>query len=357
MALLIFYVSLALGVSFLCSIMEAVLLSVSPSYVAGQVEEGGAYGLALAKMKKDVDRPLAAILSLNTIAHTVGAAGAGAQAAAVFGNAYLGAASAVLTFLILVVSEIIPKTLGALYWRGLAPAVIRVLRPTIWLMWPLVKLAEGLTWLMSRGKAEGSIRRDEFPALADVGVKEGVLHKDESRIMRSLLRFGELTVADVMTPRTVVFALEQDLTVDSVLRDHPVMSFSRIPIFDGNIDTITGHVLRYDMLHSAVEGEREASLSALKRPILSIRSNVSLREFLDLLMRERAHMAIVVGEYGGTQGVVTLEDALETLIGHEIVDEADTVEDMRQLARQQWKERREAMGLEIPEKGSAGQSQ
>lgn len=346
MGLLIFYVVLALGVSFLCSIMEAVLLSVSPSYVAGRVEEGGSYGHALAEMKKDVDRPLAAILSLNTIAHTVGAAGAGAQAAAVFGNAYLGAASAVLTFLILVVSEIIPKTLGALYWRGLAPFVVRILRPTIWLMWPLVKLAQGLTWLMSRGKIEGTVRRDEFPALADVGVQEGVLHEDESRIMRSLLRFGELTVSDVMTPRTVVFALDENQSVDEVLQAHPDISFSRIPVFDTAIDTVTGHVLRYDMLHAAVQKEGETRLADLKRPIKSVRSDVALRELLEMLTRERSHMAIVVGEYGGLQGVVTLEDALETLIGLEIMDEADTVQDMRQLARQKWDDRRAAMGLE-----------
>ncbi|MDX1739802.1 MAG: CNNM domain-containing protein, partial [Rhodothermales bacterium] len=207
MTLLIVYVALALGVSFLCSIMEAVLLSVTPSFVARMEKERGMIGRKLASMKRNIDRPLAAILSLNTIAHTVGAAGAGAQAAVVFGNAYVGVASAILTFLILVLSEIIPKTLGALYWRGLTPAVVRILVPTIWTMWPLVKMAEGITVLLTRGRKKVTMHREEFQALADVGVREGVLQERESQMLRSLLRFADLSAVDIMTPRTVVFAL------------------------------------------------------------------------------------------------------------------------------------------------------
>lgn len=340
MALLIFYVALALGISFLCSVMEAVLLSVSPAYVAIAKEEGTPVGLKLAEFKKDVDRPLAAILSLNTIAHTVGAAGAGAQAAVVFGSAYLGAASAVLTILILVVSEIIPKTLGALYWRGLAPSVVRLLTPTMWSMWPLVKLAQGLTYLLSRGKVHGAMRREEFPALAQVGVEEGVLHAEEARIMRSLLKFGELTVADVMTPRTVVSAVEGSLTAGQVLEAHPKLVFSRLPVFDGDLDHITGLVLRKDILLALANDRHSATMDELKRPVASVPADTGLRAIMSQLTESRSHMAIVVGEYGGLLGVVTLEDAIETMIGLEIMDEGDTVEDMRQFARQRWEVRR-----------------
>ena len=346
MALLIFYVSLALGVSFLCSVMEAVLLTVSPSYVARLAETRPGIGKRLEVMKKDVDRPLAAILSLNTIAHTVGAAGAGAQAAVVFGSAYLGVASGVLTFLILVISEIIPKTLGALYWRGLAPMVVRMLAPTIWLMWPLVKMAEGLTYLMSRGRDRQGIRRDEFPALADVGVREGVLHEDESRMMRSMLRFAELSVADVMTPRTVVFALSGDQTVEQATADHSAIPFSRIPVFGASIDHVDGILLRHDLVLAAARGELSRKVGELKIPVQTVPGNMGLREVLELLTRERSHMAVVVGQYGGTLGVVTMEDVIETLIGLEIMDEADTVEDMRALARQKWEERARRMGID-----------
>jgi CBS domain containing-hemolysin-like protein len=249
----------------------------------------------------------------------------------------------VLTFLILVFSEIVPKTLGALYWRGLAPVVVRLLTPTIWLMWPLVKMAEGITWLISQGRDHGTIRRDEFPALADAGVREGVLHAVESRIMRSLLRFGELTVADIMTPRTVVFALQQDQTVGDVLREHPNMVFSRIPIYGDSIDDVQGQVLRVDVLLAAAQGRLDQKLASLRRPISSVEADLPLRDLLDQLTADRSHIVLVVDSYGGLQGVVTLEDALETLIGLEIMDEADKVEDMRALAREKWEERRKRL--------------
>jgi magnesium and cobalt exporter, CNNM family len=346
MVLLLFYVSLALGVSFLCSIMEAVLLSVSPSFVARFAAEGTAVGRQLEALKKEVDRPLAAILSLNTIAHTVGAAGAGAQAATVFGSAFLGLASGILTFLILVFSEIIPKTLGALYWRSLTPTVVRILVPIMWAMWPLVKMAQGLTFLMSRGKTGGTMRRDEFPALADVGVREGVLHAEESRMVRSLLQFGELRVEDVMTPRTVLFALPSSSTVGEVLESNPRITFSRVPIYGESIDEVSGLVLRHDLLLAAARNETSTTLNSLRRDIMTVSPSLGLRTLLDKLRSARSHMALVVSEYGGTMGVVTLEDAIETLIGLEIMDEVDTVEDMRVLARQKWRDRALEMGID-----------
>ena len=346
MALLIFYVALALGVSFLCSILEAVLLSVSPSYVAGMAQEGTKVGKTLERLKEDVDRPLAAILSLNTIAHTVGAAGAGAQAAVVFGSAALGVASAILTFLMLVVSEIIPKTVGALYWRSLTPVVVRLLVPTIWLMYPLVKLAEGLTKLIARGNKPATMRRDEFPALAEVGVKQGVLHADESRMLSSLLRFAGLKARDIMTPRTVIFAFDEEATVHDALETSTNLRFSRIPVYSGGLDHVTGFVLKTDLLLAAANGQGGSRVGDHKRELAAVTDSVGLRDLFERLTAERLHIALVVDEYGGTAGVVTLEDVVETLLGMEIVDEEDAVTDMQALARRKWKERRESLGLD-----------
>lgn len=345
MALLIFYVALALGISFLCSVMEAVLLSVTPSYVAQLERQGEALGQRLRALKDDVDRPLAAILSLNTIAHTVGAAGAGAQAAAVFGDTYVGVISAVLTFLILVVSEIIPKTLGALYWRQLAPSVVRILVPALWLMWPLVKMAQGLTRLLSHGKRRVLISREEFTALAELGTSEGVFDKDESRILKNLFRFPEIRTRDIMTPRTVIFALPEDQTVVEALAQHENIRFSRIPVYGKNLDDIKGFVLKSELLLAAAQQNGQARLGDLQRPVPVVQGDLRLPKLLEQLLGDQRHMALVVGEYGGTAGLVTLEDIVETLLGLEIVDEADTVQDMQAFARKNWKERARQLGL------------
>ena len=352
MALLIFYVVLALGVSFLCSIMEAVLLSVSPSFVAQMEQQRGLLGSKLRAFKDDIDRPLAAILSLNTIAHTVGAAGAGAQAASIFGDVYVGVISAVLTFLILVLSEIIPKTLGAIYWRQLTPPVIRLLVPTMWAMWPLVKLAQGLTRLLARGKEKVLVSREEFTALAELGAQEGVFDEDESRIMRNLFRFGQIRTRDIMTPRTVVFALPQAQTVGETLAAHPELRFSRIPVYDKDRDDITGFILKSDLLLHAVQQQTDAALADFKRSILVVGGSLLLRDLFGQLMNDQVHVALVVDEYGGTAGLVTLEDLVETLLGLEIVDEADAVQDMQEWARQQWRKRAQRLGI-LTDEGEA----
>ena len=339
MALLIFYVALALGISFLCSIMEAVLLTVTPSFVAQAEAERGAPGRKLAELKKDVDRPLAAILSLNTIAHTVGAAGAGAQATVVFGNEYIGVASGVLTLLILVVSEIIPKTLGALYWRSLALMVTRILVRIMWLMWPLVKFAQGLTRLLARGRKTVTIHRDEFAALAQIGVKEGVLDEHESRMLANLFAFSELTARDIMTPRTVIFALSKERTVGDVLDEVSSAGFSRIPVFAADKDHVQGFVLKSEILLCAARSENDMTLSKLMKPITAVAETTPVRRLFELLIEDRTHVAVVVGEYGGTSGLVTLEDIVETLLGMEIVDEGDSVEDMQHHARERWRKR------------------
>ncbi len=348
MGLLVFYLLLALCVSFLCSIMEAVLLSVTPSYVAAQEQEGHAVGERLRALKENIDRPLAAILSLNTIAHTVGAAGVGAQAALVFENVSVGVISAGLTFLILVLSEIIPKTLGAVYWRRLAPAMTRVVRGIEWTMLPLVWLSQGITRLLSKDEKEASVSRAEMTALAELGKKEGIFEEEESRILKNLFRFSSLRVKDIMTPRTVVEALAENQTVSEVVETHDDFRFSRIPVFGENRDDITGYVLKDEILLKAAQEEDDVPLRTFKRELLVVPDALPLPETFERLLDRLEHIALVVDEYGGMEGVVTMEDVVETLLGMEIVDEADSAEDMQVLARRQWLQRARRLGV-VPE--------
>jgi CBS domain containing-hemolysin-like protein len=345
MTLLIIYVLLALGVSFLCSVLEAVLLSVSPSYVAALQEQGDKTGERLEKLKRNIDRPLASILSLNTIAHTVGAAGAGAQAQIVFGNTAIAVFSAGLTLAILVFSEIIPKTLGATYWRGLAPLATRLLVPLIFAMYPFVLLSNVITRMISPAKRAHTVSREEFTALADLGTKEGVFEEEESRILRNLLRFKSLRVKDIMTPRTVVLASPEERTVEEFFEKRPNPRFSRIPVYGENRDDITGYVLKHDLLLELAHNRGETNLADLRRDLLVVPELLSLRELFERLIETQEHQALVVDEYGGMAGIVTMEDLVETLLGLEIVDEVDLIQDMQVLARQQWYNRAKRLGL------------
>ena len=346
--LLVLYVLLALGFSFLCSILEAALLSVTPSYVAALEQEGHAVAETLRDYKDDIDRPLAAILSLNTIAHTVGATGAGAQAARVVGEGELAVAltSGVLTLLILVVSEIIPKTLGAIYWRQIAPVMALVLTVIIWAMWPFVKLSQAITRLISSGEdQEASVSREEFTAMAELGEEEGVFEEEESRILKNLFRFSSLRVRDIMTPRTVVQALHEERPIGAIIEEHDEFRFSRIPVYAENRDDITGYVLKDQILLKAAQEEQTMSLHDLRRDIIGVPETLPLPELFERLVDHIEHIALVVDEYGGTAGIVTMEDVVETLLGMEIVDEADSTEDMQVLARRQWIKRAQRVNL------------
>jgi CBS domain containing-hemolysin-like protein len=345
MTLLVTYVTLALAVSFLCSILEAVLLSITPSHVASLRDSGSLAGERLHRMKEDIDRPLAAILSLNTIAHTVGAAGAGAQAAKVFGDAYLGLISAVLTLLILFFSEIIPKTLGAVYWRQLAPAIGLFLVPVIFSMWPLVKAAELIRRLMVRQPPHGPVSREEVAAMARLGHAEGVMDEGESRMVESLLKFRSLRVRDVMTPRTVVTAFPEDAAAGDVVGDPERLRFSRIPIYRDSLDDMTGYVLKDDVLLQAAEDTPDTPLSALRRELTVVPDTLSLPRLFEQLLARGEQIALAIDERGGTAGLVTMEDVIETLLGREIVDEVDSVEDMQELARDLWRKRAARLGL------------
>lgn len=345
MSLLLLYMGLALGISFLCSVAEAVLLSVTPSYVAYLEQQGRRTGPLLARLKQNIDRPLAAILSLNTIANTAGAAGVGAQAATVFGSESVGIVSAILTFLILVCSEIIPKTLGSVYWRGLSPTVAIGVRILTWLLFPLVIMAEQITRLISSKESGRSFNREEFGALAQMGAQLGHLAPREYRILGNLLRFRSYKVEGIMTPRTVMFALPEKMSLSQVLDKHDKLPFSRIPIYQQDLDDITGFVLKNDILLNHARGRGDHTLKDFKRELRAIPESISLFDSFEFLLDHREHIALVVDEYGGIEGLVTLEDVVETLLGLEIVDEADVTVDMRALAKARWKKHGERLGI------------
>lgn len=344
--LLVTYVLLALGFSFLCSVAEAVLLSITPSYIEGEKKKRPNRASLLKRLKQDnVDRSLAAILTLNTIAHTVGALGAGAKATVVFGSAWFGLFSAVMTLMILFLSEIVPKTIGAVYWSKLVGPTSLFVSTLIVVLFPIVWISERMTKFISRGKDMHIFSRDEFIAMASVGVKTGQIRSKESRIIQNLFRFESLKVADIMTPRTVISALSEDMKIIDSLKQVAQTPFSRLPVYRTNIDDITGLVLKDDVLILTSQKRGDDKLKTLKREILSVPKSVSLTVLLERFLKDRKHIAIVVNEYGGTDGLVTLEDLIETLMGMEIMDETDDVEDMRALARKQWVERAKAMGL------------
>lgn len=346
MLLLIFFLCLALFVSFFCSIAEAVLLSVRPAHVASLEQSGHKSAKTLKKLRDNLDRPLAAILTLNTISHTVGAAGVGAQSAVVFGNEYLGVTSGILTLLILVLSEIIPKTLGATYWKELAPVMGVLIAGLTQLLLPFVWMSEKITRLMSpRGKSAFTFSRDELEAMAQIGVEEGSLEAKELKIVRNLLRLQALSVRDIMTPRPVIFSAPDSTNVGDFFKEHATKPFSRIPLYGENREDLIGYVLKSDMLLAQARDEFDRPLGDFKRDLVVMPDIVSSSQAFDRLVRERSHMAIVVDEYGTVQGLVTLEDVIETLIGLEITDEADTIANLQNLAHKRWRERMESLGI------------
>lgn len=345
MLLLVLFVLFALVFSFLCSIAEAVILSVSPAHIALLEQEGRPSGALLRKLKTDINKPLAAILTLNTIAHTVGAAGAGAKAAAVFGSAYLGIASAILTVLILVFSEIIPKTLGAHYWRKLAPVTAYVLRVLVWVFYPFVVMAEKMTGGMLEETTAVGFSRQEFAVMADLSYEEGLLAQREMVTLKNLLALRRMQVREVMTPRTVLFSVPEDMRVGDFVERHEGVQFSRIPVFQDDPDHVSGFVLRTEMLLAQARGEADEPLRRYRRDLPALPETATIAQAFNQIMASRAHIALVVDEYGDLQGILTLEDILETLLGLEIVDEGDTTIDMQELARRRWRDRAGKLGV------------
>lgn len=340
MILLIIYVSIALGFSFVCSVAEAVILSVSQAYISLLEKDGKSSGKLLAKLTNDINKPLSAILTLNTIAHTMGAAGAGAQAAHVFGDAYIGVISAVLTLLILVFSEIIPKTLGATYWKQLAPMTAFFLKYLIIALYPFVKMSQKLTSGFTEESPLKGLSRSELLVMAELSGQEGQLAQRESRFLKNLLQLHERTVKEAMTHRTVVFSVPETMSVDEFVASKADTQFSRIPIYEvGHSENITGYVMKSELLLAKANGYGIQNVSAYSKSITTLLSSMPLASTFDHFLNSREHILLAVDEYGGLEGILTLEDLLESLLGIQIVDESDTDVSMKQLAKVMWKRR------------------
>ena len=334
-ALLVFYITLALGVSFLCSILEAVVLSIPHTYIAVLQKDKSKVGDLWSNLKDDdAVRPLTAILTLNTIAHTMGAAGVGSQVQMIYGEDSLTIASIILTLAVLFLSEIIPKTIGTAYWKQLAPVAGRILNVMTKALTILIIPIQWLKAILPKG-SHSLVTRDDVAALADLGEEEGILEEDEETVIHNLLRLREISVGEVMTPRVVVTAFQCDSTIRTILEENTVIRFSRIPVFGESIDDINGVVIRSELLMAASRDEWDRKISEFTKPVKSIKGDNSVDDALDMFLTERQQVAVVIDEFGGTAGLVTMEDVLETLLGEEIVDELDEVDDMRELAREQ----------------------
>lgn len=340
MIVILLYLFLALTVSFLCSVMEAVLLSTPVSFLDVKESEGKKSARIFKKLKNNIDKPIAAILTLNTIAHTVGSAGVGAQATKVFGDAYFGIISAILTLLILIFSEILPKTIGAAYWRELALASGKIIKGMIFITYPFVLVSEYLTRWLSKNKTQFTISREEISALAKIGTNEGIFEEKENKIIQNLLRLKTVKIENIMTPRVVVSLADEDMSLEEFLKNKTFLHYSRIPIYSKNHEDITGYVFRQLVFEKLAEDMENMTLRDLKRDIVVVPGTQTVLKVWELLLEKKEHIALVVDEYGGVDGIVTMEDIIETLIGLEIVDEKDRVMDMQQFARERWKERK-----------------
>ncbi len=352
--LLIVFFLVAIVTSFLCSLWEAVLLSITPSYAQIQVREGGALGRRLQSFKENIDRPLAAILTLNTIAHTVGAIGVGDQASRLWADAnplITGlVVPALMTLAILVLSELIPKTLGANYWRELAPFTARSLAWIIRLLAPLVWFSQFVTRALKKDEVSSAFTRSDFLAMADIGAQHGVFEQQESEIISNLLRFGSVRAKDVMTPRMVVQAASVNESVGAFFERNRNLRFSRIPLYeDDSRDHIVGYLLKDQVLAHVADGDKERGLGTFRRDIIAVPEEHPIIDLFNRFLTTHEHIALVVDEFGGMAGIVTMEDVIETLIGVEIVDESDQAPDMQTLARRNWERRAKRTGLVVEE--------
>nr|WP_295708301.1 CNNM domain-containing protein [uncultured Halomonas sp.] len=330
MFLLITIATLSIAFSFLCSILEAALLSITPSYIAKQKEDNPKLHASLTKLKNNIDRPLAAILTLNTIAHTVGATAVGAQAAVVFGESSIAIVSAVMTMLILILSEIIPKTIGATYWRGLSPFLPRLLKPMIVGLLPFIWMSEQITRRL--GKSEHDVDlRDEIKVLARVGLEEEVLDADESRTIINMLNLHDILVSKAMTPRTVCVSVLPDMTVAEFDEQYGKAPFTRFPVMD-NGEQAFGYVHKADMYHA----DDTKTMRELMHPIGSVDVSHNVEQVFTSMLKDHLHMRVIYDEHGTFLGLITLEDIIETILGQDIVDETDNVANLRHYAKQQW---------------------
>lgn len=355
MGLLIIFFLVSILFSFLCSVWEAVLLSITPSYVNRQKQEGTQLGRDLEYFKEDIDRPLSAILTLNTIAHTAGAIGVGAQAGKLFGENYVdlglttlsyeSIVATLMTLAILILSEIIPKTIGANLWQTLAPFTIRSIKLLLIVLRPFVWMSQLITRTLKKEKDKSIFSRADFFAMTQASEEAGTLDQNESAIIKNLLRFDSIEVQSIMTPRTVMVMADEKTTLREFFDAHEKLRFSRIPVYSGSTDHITGFVLKDEILERLVQNHPDLQLGEIRKDIMMVKVNKQLPDLFEALMQNRGHIAVVVDNYGSVVGLVTMEDVLETLLGLEIIDELDAVADLQDLARKRWEERAKKLGL------------
>ena len=347
MSLLLTYFFLALSISFLCSIAESTLLSVSVSFVRTLEVKGIKSAKSLKKLKENIDRPLSSILSFNTIANIVGAAGVGAQATAIWGEAYFGVVSAALTIIMLLLAEIIPKSIGARYWRTLAIPVAMMVNVMIYIMYPVVWASKGITRMVSGNKPQKKVSREEIAALTEIGLEEGIFAESESKTIKNLIRSRSVKANEIMTPRTVVAAIAENTPLSEFFDIPGVPGYSRFPVYDKNPDSITGYVLKYDVTDQLNRGNGNMLIRDIRRPVVICFENITVPKLFDNLLQKKEQIAVLVDEYGGMSGIVTLEDIIETIFGFEIIDERDVQADMQQLAKDKWRARAEKLNSKI----------
>ena len=338
MTLLVIYLAIAIGISFLCSVLEAVLLSITPSYVEKILFNRPRAGKLLTAVKERLDESLSSILILNTFAHTMGAAGVGSQAIRIYGEQWETVIAVLLTLAILYFSEIIPKTLGATYWQKLAIPAAFAIKWLIRLVYPLVWLSTRLTRLFNKNKGN-EITREEIIALASLGHKDGTLFKQENQYLSNILRLREIRTEQILTPRTVVHMFEQSISVTDALNDPRTREFSRMPVYQDNPDNITGKIIKHDLFEAERNGNGSSPICDYAKKIYRVSEKLPAQQLLDRFIKQRAHLFLVEDEFGQTAGIVTLEDVIETLLGREIIDESDTIEDMQELAKKKYRER------------------
>ena len=338
MGLLLLFLFMAMGISFLCSLLESVLMSTPISYISMREEEGDRNAKLFARLKDDIDRPIAAILSLNTIANTIGAAGVGRQATLLFGSEWFGLVSAITTILILLFSEIIPKTIGTTRWRHLL-WLSRIMNFLIYAMYPLVVLIQYLSRVFTPEDADITISREEVSAMANIGEEEGVFDKTENKVIQNIIKLDDIKAYDVMTPRVVSNIAPESMTLRQFYKNPDLSHNSRIPVYAESPEFITGYVMRYDVLKNLADDKFNMRLRDIKRDIAMFNEETSVSDIWESLLKTKDQIALIIDEYGCFQGILTLEDIIETILGMEIIDENDTVSDMQQYARERWEQR------------------
>ncbi len=341
MDLLILFFVLSVGISFLCSFLESVLLSVNMSYVSVLETERPSVGKLLRQHKVDINKSIASILILNTIANTLGAAAVGAQASIIFGNEAVVYVSIVLTFAILFLSEIIPKTIGAIYWKQLAPIATQFIRVFIFITYPIILSTLFVTNRISNGKENANtLTKDELLHSMLMSEDDGVIDERESDFIENILNLNKIKVKDVLTPRSVVFALDETMSIKEVMETKgAIFKFSRIPVYKNSLEEVTGIVLTKKIFKQALKDD-SVSVGSIKKDMFRINENIPVSKALDLFIAKKDHMFLVMDSYDQTEGIITLEDCVETILGVEIVDESDTTEDMRELAKRKMKQKR-----------------